>query len=168
MDRLQRDGELRRTGEAYDGWEPWTWRWSNALRDLWARLRGRCCAAPMPGDGGYVYWRCGLRRGHAGRHESGRGESWGEGAWRPGDGGTAVLLKRHPTENGRQRRARLANEQRVADVRSAIKAASRDIARVEWDPDEDRPGAMGIPEGATLAEVEALMRSRVTATRGDA
>jgi hypothetical protein len=168
MDWLMRDGELRRTGEAYDGWEPWTWRWSNALRDLWAKLRGRCCAAPMPGDGGYVYWRCGLRRGHAGRHRRGR-YSWGElGIMTAGQCDEAEILRRHPTESCRQRRARLANEQRVAGVRSAIKAASRQIARVDWEPDEVRPGAMGIPEGATLDEVEALMRGRVTAMRGDA
>lgn len=45
----------------------------NALRDKWDRYaRGYCCAAPsgVPGASGWYFWRCNLRRGHAGAHRS--------------------------------------------------------------------------------------------------
>ena len=45
----------------------------NVLRDFWdRRARGYCCAAPsgVPGSPGYHFWRCNLRRGHAGAHRS--------------------------------------------------------------------------------------------------
>ncbi len=43
----------------------------NAAKDMLDRLRGRCCAAPRyMVDGGYHFWRCGLRRGHDGPHRS--------------------------------------------------------------------------------------------------
>lgn len=49
----------------------------NALRDWWdTRIKGTCCAAPE--RGGYRFWRCGRRSGHAGPHRF-NNYTWREG-----------------------------------------------------------------------------------------
>jgi hypothetical protein len=64
------------------GWVGLKFRAENALRDLGDRLRGRCCRAPnYMVDGGYHFWRCGLKRGHDGPHRS-VNYLWGPGGWR--------------------------------------------------------------------------------------
>lgn len=84
------------------------YRIENALHDLLDRLRGRCCAAPRYMiDGGYHFWRCGLRRGHDGPHRS-LNYLWGPGGSlyspipNPPPG-----CDRNPVETRRQRRSRL-------------------------------------------------------------
>lgn len=51
----------------------------NVAKDLFDRLRGRCCRAPLyMVEGGYHFWRCGLRRRHSGPCRSGN-YLWGPG-----------------------------------------------------------------------------------------
>lgn len=89
------------------GWVGWKFRVANAARDLLDRLRGRCNRAPLyMVDGGYHFWRCGLKRGHGGPHRS------VNYLWGPGGSVYAPVDKpppgcdRKPTETRRQRRSR--------------------------------------------------------------
>lgn len=79
----------------------------NAWRDLIDRwLRGKCCAAPRyQKDGGYHFWRCGLKRGHKGQHRS-LNYLWGhgEGSVYDPDHGISERLDRHPIRTRKQRR----------------------------------------------------------------
>lgn len=91
------------------GWVRFRFRAENALRDLGDRLRGLCCAAPnYMVDGGYHFWRCGLRRGHDGPHRS------VNYLWGPGGSVYAPIddpppgCDRNPVETRRQRKSRKA------------------------------------------------------------
>jgi hypothetical protein len=112
-------------------WFGLRFRVANAARDLVDRLRGRCCAAPRyMVDGGYHFWRCGLRRRHAGPHRSGH-YLWGPGGSVYDPSKWADLGKRHPAETRRQRRSRrdwhaLADAKReIADAQGAFKEVDR-------------------------------------------
>lgn len=118
----------------------WKFRATNALRDLADRLAGRCCAAPRyMADGGYHFWRCGLRRGHPGPHRS-RNYLWGPGgsAYDPA-GGITRGVDRKPVETRRQRRERL-RWQQMDDAKRRLSTAhdrageERDDARGVWCP----------------------------------
>lgn len=63
-------------GMTRDGWQQWG---VNLLRDVRARLSGRCNRAPAyMTEGGYYFWRCGLARGHDGPCRTGN-YLWGPG-----------------------------------------------------------------------------------------
>lgn len=82
-------------------------RTENAAKDLLDRLRGRCCRAPLfMVEGGYHFWRCGLKRGHGGPCRSGN-YLWGPGGsiFAPTEAHW-VMGDRKPTETFSQRRWR--------------------------------------------------------------
>lgn len=79
------------------------------LHDLLARLRGRCNRAPLfMVDGGYHFWRCGLRRRHDGPCRTGN-YWWGPGGsiYDPDTPHAPSVLKRAAgRETRRQRESR--------------------------------------------------------------
>jgi hypothetical protein len=103
----------------------------NRWRDLLAMLSGYCNDRPVklniPGEsGGYVHWRCSLKRGHSGKHRF-RNSVWNENgkvAHEPVDvppgqpwerAGTPTIrqsrnARRWHEEQSRLRRARLREE----------------------------------------------------------
>lgn len=89
-------------------WTAARFRAENAGKDLRDRLRGRCCRAPLyMVEGGYHFWRCGLRRRHAGPCRSGN-YLWGPGGsiFAPTEGRWVDVGSRKATETYRQRRWR--------------------------------------------------------------
>jgi hypothetical protein len=80
----------------------------NAVRDLFDRvIRLRCCRAPLArAEGGYHFWRCGLRLRHRGPCQSGH-YFWGPGGSVHDPRSRFVGgCDRKPVETRRQRRWR--------------------------------------------------------------
>lgn len=80
---------------------------ANLALDTLDRCRGRCCRAPLfMVEGGYHFWRCGLRRWHKGPCRSGY-YFWGPGGsvYDP-DGPWAGGVERRPVYTRRQARER--------------------------------------------------------------
>lgn len=103
---------------------------ANFALDTLDRLRGRCCRAPLATEGGYHFWRCGLRRGHKSPCRSGY-YFWGPGGsvydpsgdWAPGANRRAGVMT-----------IRQARERRRWE---ALNAAKREIENVPaWRPVE--------------------------------
>ena len=105
----------------------------NAAKDLLDRLRGRCCRAPLYlVEGGYHFWRCGLRRWHDGPCRS-VNYLWGPGGsvYAPIDNPPGGCDRR-PCETRRQRRWRR-RWQALSDAKRAAEADN------EYDPPGRKP-----------------------------
>jgi hypothetical protein len=124
-------------------------RLTNVILDTFDRLRGRCANAPaFPLDGGYHFWRCGLRRGHDGACRSGC-YFWGPGGsiYDP-SGPFAGGCDRKPALTRRQRKLRdqfhaFADTKRRLEQAAASSGADRASAASGHHPAPSRPAEGG-------------------------